>query len=98
MTEFLERLDAQRAVLTVVNRHEWKEKLFGLSRGSIERWLEANKEIAPDGTYSLINNAAEKLYFLANKSQEQITEEYVSASSEIKKIVLRIEETLGESK
>ncbi|KPB95416.1 Uncharacterized protein AC502_2515 [Pseudomonas syringae pv. maculicola] len=40
----------------------------------------------------MVTQAAEKLFFLANKSQEQITGEYRALSIEVADLVLQIEE------
>jgi len=44
---------------------------------------------------TLVRNASEKLFFLANKSQEQITEEYKSIEAEIKSIYRAIDLNLN---
>lgn len=95
MSEFLHRIDAQRAVLAAVNRHAWEEPLFGLSHGSIERWAGRNSGKIPQAAYSLVIEAAEKLFFLANKSQDQITEEYSTVSRKIGEIVSYLNKSLN---
>ena len=77
MSEFNNRVSAQRTLLQIVNARRWRnEDLFGLSSKAIERWVSVNR-IDPDcALVNLIYSASEKLYFLANKSQEQISDEY----------------------
>ena len=41
---------------------------------------------ADSNLVALVRNASEKLFFLANKSQEQVTKEYKSVESEIRLI------------
>ena len=86
MNEFNNRISAQREILTEVNSSRWTEELFGLSQGALERWFSVNKVNKTSRLASLLFEAAEKLFFLANKSQEQITEEYKNLSLEIEEI------------
>jgi hypothetical protein len=82
--EFNNRIAAQRAILQVVNRKKWgTEELFGLSSKAIDRWISVNR-IDPDSKLvNLIKQASAKLFFLANKSQQQISDEYRAMSEEI---------------
>ena len=90
MSEFNNRIDAQRAVLRIVNSKRWDEELLGLSNGAIERWIRANR-LNPAEDFSLaIYEAADKLFFLANKSQEQITEEYRVLSAQVSELTNHI--------
>src|ERR1700674_342316 len=81
MSEFNNRVAAQRELLGVVNSREWpKEDLFSLSSKAIDRWASRNR-IDPDcQLLYLIYSASEKLFFLANKSQEQVSDEYRAIS------------------
>jgi hypothetical protein len=82
--EFNNRIAAQRAILRTVNRFSWStEPLVGLSNKAIDRWLAANQIEPASSLALLVKGAAAKLFFLANKSQEQISTEYVSVRSEI---------------
>lgn len=82
--EFNNRIAAQRAILQVVNAKNWEsEELFGLSSKAIDRWVSANR-IGPDSELvRLVRDASAKLFFLANKSQQQISDEYHMVSGEI---------------
>jgi hypothetical protein len=92
MNEFNSRITAQRQVLQLVNRKNWgKEELFGLSRKAIDRWIAVNRIDPESQLVKLIETASAKLFFLANKSQEQVSEEYKLASSEIALITRTIE-------
>lgn len=93
MDEFNNRIDAQRKILEVVNGSRLqKEELFSLSAKAIERWISVNQIDPSSRLVELLLTASKKLFFLANKSQEQITEEYRSVSSEISAIRRSIEE------
>lgn len=83
MSEFNNRIAAQREILFYVNSRDWKEDLFGLSSGAIDRWVVANKLGDDSCLVNLIRQAAEKLFFLSNKSQEQVTEDYRHLSGEV---------------
>ena len=81
--DFSNRITAQREILKIVNSRPWaSEELFGLSTGAIGRWSSSNG-LAPNcRLVELVRTAAGKLFFLANKSQEQVTVEYKSLSNE----------------
>ncbi len=91
MNEFKDRMAAQRQILELVNcRPQRKEELFGLSSKAIERWMAVNA-IDPDSNLvALIKSASGKLFFLANKSQEQISEDYQTASNEVAELTKSI--------
>jgi hypothetical protein len=92
VSEFNNRIDAQRRILRIVNGSlRSREELFGLSSGAIERWVKVN-QIDRDGTlFALLYEAASKLFFLSNKSQEQITEEYRQLSDEVGILTSKVE-------
>lgn len=92
MSEFRNRIEAQRNVLQLVNRNKWeREELFGLSSKAIERWISVNLVDPESRLVKLVKEASAKLFFLANKSQEQITDDYVAMSDEIAAIAKAIE-------
>jgi len=92
MSEFSNRIEAQRHVLQLVNRNKWKkEELFGLSSKAIERWISVNFVDPESRLVQLVKESAAKLFFLANKSQEQITDEYKAMSKEIAAIAKALE-------
>jgi hypothetical protein len=64
-------------------RENQKEELFGLSSKAIERWASVNSIDRNSKLACLIKDASAKLFFLANKSQEQISEDYLAASRDI---------------
>jgi hypothetical protein len=82
--EFNNRVAAQRAILRVINRKPWKtEQLFGLSSKAIDRWVLVNRIEPGSRLVKLVKDVAAKLFFLANKSQEQVSDEYTSVRTEI---------------
>ncbi|KWD66690.1 MULTISPECIES: hypothetical protein [Burkholderia] len=90
MSEFNNRIDAQRVILSLVNGKRWNEELYGLSKGAIDRWIRVNG-IDPSAELACtVFESAEKLFFLANKSQEQVTDEYRLLSVEVSKLTQRI--------
>ena len=92
MSEFNNRIAAQRHLLQLVNGKGWEsEELFGLSRKAIERWTVANRIDPRSHIVELVEAASSKLFFLANKSQEQVSEEYKATASEIGLIAKAIE-------
>lgn len=91
MYDFLNRVDAHRLVLELVNSIIWpNEPLMSLSKSSILRWVEVNEIVHKKKLISLLLKTSEKLFFLANKSQEQITEDYKSLSKEVNNLTDQI--------
>ena len=90
--EFNNRIEAQRAILKVVNTHAWEtEQLLSLSRKGIDRWVRANRLDANNRLVRLLLDASAGLFFLANRSQEQISDEYLTLSERIARICREIE-------
>lgn len=84
MNEFNNRIEAQRAVLEIINTSNYSnEELFGLSNKAINRWVSANELDINSEIVKIVKNIAGKLFFLANKSQQQVTEDYKTKSKEI---------------
>lgn len=84
MTEFNNRIDAQRQILRLVNRRGWtQESLYGLSGRAIDRWISQNVLDPRSPLVDLVRSASAQLYFLANKSQEQVTDEYRLKSRQV---------------
>jgi hypothetical protein len=82
--EFNNRIAAQRAILRVINRKAWSsEQLFGLSSKAIDRWVSVNRIEPGSQLVKLIKEVSGKLFFLANKSQEQVSDEYAAVRAEI---------------
>ena len=82
--EFNDRIAAQRAILRVVNSRPWRcEQLFGLSSKAIDRWVSINRIEPSTQLVKLVKDTSAKLSFLANKSQEQISDDYRTVSGEI---------------
>lgn len=91
MSEFSNRIDAQRAVLACTNGIRWTgEPLFGLSSKAIERWRTSNQLAASHGLYLLIREVAAALFFLGNLSQEQVTDEYALREKAVTKLLADI--------
>lgn len=97
MSEFNNRIAAQRDILLIVNRKKWEEELYGLSSGAINRWINVNDIDDDSALIELIQKAAEKLFFLSNKSQEQITEDYKNLSKEVSELIAKIEEKMAKT-
>jgi hypothetical protein len=92
MNEFNTRIAAQRHVLQLVNQKPWKEELFGLSKRAIQRWRSTNQVDPKSNLSVLIEEAASRLFCLATKSQEQVTEEYGKVTAEFTTVALAIEQ------
>lgn len=82
--EFNNRISAQRRLLQVINKKPWQEEdLFGLSYKAIERWIAANRLDPKLPIVGMVKEVSNKLFFLANKSQDQISEQYKMVRSQI---------------
>ncbi len=68
---------------------------MGLSSGSLRRWTQTNQIDINSTFFCLIRQAADKLFFLANKSQEQITEDYRLLSVEVSELTNAIKAELA---
>jgi len=91
MSEFNNRIDAQRRILRLVNcSRDLQEELFGLSSGALERWTRVNRFDEHDPLVVLLKQAAAKLFFLSNKSQEQVTDEYRVLSDDVARLTEQI--------
>lgn len=91
MNEFGNRVEAQRQIIQTINHKRWeKEELFGLSSKAIERWVSINNINPTSRLVELIRTVSSKLFFLANKSQEQISDDYKIASGDIAEIAKEI--------
>jgi hypothetical protein len=92
VSEFNNRIDAQRKILGIVNSHAWAEELFGLSSGALKRWSDINGVSSSSPLRVALSEAAGKLFFLANKSQEQVTDEYQLLADEVEEMTAAIQE------
>lgn len=81
--EFNNRIEAQRSILKTINSIKWREDLSGLSTKAIERWILVNRLESESQLAQLIVQTSGKLFFLANKSQEQVSDDYRRISSEL---------------
>ncbi|WDF65469.1 hypothetical protein [Flavobacterium sp. KACC 22763] len=88
--EFNSRVDLQRQVLKIVNSKSFKMQLSGLSKPALENWIMINS-ISNNELKNILFKISELLFFIANRSQDQITEEY-------KKIQLKAGNEIGKLK
>ena len=87
--EFNSRVDLQRQVLKLVNHTKFDTQLAGLSKPALDNWIFSNN-IENDELISSLHSIAEKLFFIANKSQDQITEEYKSLQLSIQNEISKL--------
>lgn len=92
MSEFSNRISAQRSVLKLINGSElYIEPLLGLAEKAIDRWYRNNGIDAHDPIVIMLKSMSGTLFFLANKSQEQITNEYSLLSEKVKVQLFELE-------
>lgn len=86
MNEFNNRISAQRDALKIVNGSGlFGESLLSLTEKAIDRWYRNNKVDAYDSITTLLKSMSGTLFFLANKSQKQVTEDYKELSDKVSK-------------
>ena len=86
MSEFNNRISAQRNALKIVNGSGlFSEALLSLTEKAIDRWMRNNGVDAHTDLVKLLKSLSGTLFFLANKSQEQITEDYKTLSEKVNK-------------
>lgn len=88
-TEFNSRVDLQRKVVKIINSMKTEYQLSGLSKLAIDNWFHLNYNLDKELKAILIT-ISEKLFFIANKSQDQITEEYITLQDSIKNDILEL--------
>lgn len=95
MEEFLNRITAQRKVINIVNQEDKLSfPLVGLSSKAIERWTLENSISGDSEVLKIIYLISSKLFFLANKSQEQITNEYKLISKTVSDLIEHLKENI----
>lgn len=93
MSEFNNRIIAQRDALKVINGSgNYDEPLLSLTDKAINRWAVSNGIDAGDAIVLLLRSISGNLFFLANKSQEQITEDYKVLSKRVSKQISTLKE------
>lgn len=95
MDEFLNRITAQRKVINIVNKEaKLTFPLVGLSVKSMERWQLENSISNDSELIKLLYLISSKLFFLANKSQEQITNEYKLLSQSVSELIIYLNQNI----
>ena len=98
MDEFNNRMNAQRAVLTIVNEcTASREQLSGLSKKAIERWLSVNCMDPRGEVAAVLYQISSRLFFLAAKSQEQVTDDYRAMVANIQSMAASLQDALNRS-
>ncbi|WP_413739603.1 hypothetical protein ACL2XQ_19940 [Sodalis sp. RH14] len=92
MSEFNNRIKAQREALKVVNGSGlFCEPLLSLTEKAIDRWSNNNDLSNTDRAILLLKAMSGTLFFLANKSQEQVTEDYKILSKKVNDQLSKLE-------
>ncbi|MBQ4773570.1 hypothetical protein F9U44_18885 [Pectobacterium versatile] len=92
MSEFSNRIKAQREALKVVNGSGlFSEPLLSLTEKAIVRWSNNNNFSNTDRAILLLKEMSGTLFFLANKSQEQVTEDYKVLSKRVSDQLSKLE-------
>ena len=92
MSEFNNRISAQREALKIVNGSGlFIESLLSLTEKAIDRWSRNNRLDTHEPLITLLKSMSGTLFFLANKSQEQVTEDYKVLSDKVSKQLYDLE-------
>ncbi len=92
MSEFNNRINAQRDALKVINSKDlYDEPLLSLTEKAINRWVENNGIDNKEFFVVLLKDISGSLFFLANKSQEQITDDYKVLSKKVTGMIVELE-------
>lgn len=91
MSEFSNRVDAQRQILRVVNEKPWKnEQLFALSAKAIQRWTSVNHIDASTRLVRLLSDASAQIFIMANHSDDPIAGVYILTCERVNAIATEI--------
>ena len=94
MNEFYNRISIQRKVIKMINSSGvFRSPLNGLTKDSIELWIRLNK-VNEIKLINIVYEISSKMLLLANKSQEQITEEYSCISDNVNNCINELQELL----
>lgn len=96
MNEFNNRIELQREVIKIINQKKLNSQITGLSDSAIKRWLSDNRLDKNSELIKLLYEISSKLFFLANKSQEQITDSYKKLSIEVSDLVNKLRMKISE--
>lgn len=84
MSEFNNRIQAQRSALKIINGSgKFSEPLLSLTDKAIDRWSRNNGIKETELLVVLLTKLSKSLFFLANKSQEQMTEDYKDLTQQV---------------
>ena len=84
MSEFNNRIQAQRSALKIINGSgKFSEPLLSLTDKAIDRWSRNNGIKETELLVVLLTKLSKCLFFLANKSQEQMTEDYKDLTQQV---------------
>lgn len=96
MDEFLNRITAQRKVINIVNgKTKNSFPLVGLSSKSIQRWKLENSISNDSELMKALISISSQLFFLANRSQEQVTNEYRLLSKSISDLIDNLDQNIN---
>jgi len=98
MNEFKNRMKSQREIIQTLNSKNFEYQICGLSRLSIEKWIRENKIDPSSKMVLIIYRIANKLFFLATKSQDQISRKYRELSESVLKAKNELIEEMEKNK
>jgi hypothetical protein len=98
MSEFKDRVEAQRRLLKIVNERSWTgEQLFSLNKRAIDRWSSANRLDCSSKFVTLLREASRTIFEMANHSDDPICGVYRLSTSELSRIADSLHSALPNS-
>jgi hypothetical protein len=95
MSEFTNRVEAQRRLLKIVNgKKKQKEELFSLGDSAIQRWSSVNGIDPSSRVVALLKGASDRVFVMANHSDAPIAEEYLLTVEELYHIGNELEDAV----
>lgn len=95
MSEFTGRVEAQRQILTAINRNASKvEQLFSLNAAAIQRWVAANHIVPSSPLVKLLHEASAQIFAMANHSDDPVAGTYKLTRQRVAALSQKIEREL----
>ena len=93
MSEFENRIEAQRKLIKTVNeRISHGERLSALTEPSIDRWASANRRVADDRVVKILRNASKEIFAMANHSDDPVCGTYRLSAEELASLTKELEQ------
>ena len=96
MSTYLSKIEAERIVLQTVNQRFHEQPLHGLSSGAIATWTAGNHAIGPERIIGDLNEIAEIVGAMCERSGERMDSMERARLSNVKRAVRGFQSRYGE--